>query len=258
MSMEDELYVFHSPSTGKVGYMNNHDEIIIPAQYSSASSKFNMYVVTLGKINSGEEKYALYDSRGNFILGFENNYEFISLSDYEESLIQVQKNGKYGYVNKENEIKIPIIYDEVLQLGNGLITAHKNGKYGFIDFSGNIIIEFQYEDVFIFGEIQSDNHKYCQISINGKYGFINENGQNVIPCIYDSVTQFHKDISEVTINEKHGVINTSGEILIPILYDHLKEDYETSQFVATINSKPKYEFIYDRTGIFIKRRKVSN
>ena len=61
MSIEDELYGFRSPSTGKVGYMNNRDEIIIPAQYSSANSEFNMYVVTLGEINSAEEKYALYD-----------------------------------------------------------------------------------------------------------------------------------------------------------------------------------------------------
>ena len=48
------------------------------------------------------------------------------------------------------------------------------------------------------------------------------------------------------------------QILIPILYDNLKEDYETGQFVATITSKPKYEFIYDSKGIFIKKRKTSN
>ena len=45
----------------------------------------------------------------------------------------VKKNGKYGYINENNEIIIPFVYDSASQFSEGFAIVEKFGKPGFVD-----------------------------------------------------------------------------------------------------------------------------
>ena len=57
---------------------------------------------------------------------------------------------------------------------NGLSAVQKDGKWGFIDKQGNTIIDFKYNSCSNFSE------GLAQVNINNKIGYINENGKVII------------------------------------------------------------------------------
>ena len=56
-------------------------------------------------------------------------------------MARVEKNGYYGFVNKDNELVIPCIYDEadLWFNANGTVEVEKNGIDYEIDMNGNIV-----------------------------------------------------------------------------------------------------------------------
>lgn len=59
-------------------------------------------------------------------------------------LAMVQKDGKYGAINKSNQTVIPFQYDELWPMNEGLIVFKQNGKYGYLDETGAVVIPAQY------------------------------------------------------------------------------------------------------------------
>jgi len=46
----------------------------------------------------------------------------------------VEKNGKYGYINKTGELVVPLIYDYAFYCSDGVGCVQKDGKWGIIEF----------------------------------------------------------------------------------------------------------------------------
>ena len=82
-----------------------------------------------------------------------------------------------------------------------------NGKWGYIDPDQNLVIEFLYDDAYPFSE------GLASTSINGKKGFINKRGECIIDFHYDSATFFKEGKAKVTKQGKEFFINQLGEIL---------------------------------------------
>ena len=59
-------------------------------------------------------------------------------------LAMVQKDGKYGAINKSNQTVIPFQYDELWPVNEGLIVYKQGGKYGYLDTTGKVVIPAQY------------------------------------------------------------------------------------------------------------------
>ena len=57
-----------------------------------------------------------------------------------------QKDGKWGFIDKQGNIVIDYIYDKVTQINEyGFGGIKQDGKWGVIDKEGNIIIEPTYQ-----------------------------------------------------------------------------------------------------------------
>ena len=92
------------------------------------------------------------------------NYNFYH-PEYEP--IPVYKNGKYGYINSDGAITIPLKFDKADNFfkekdGNLYAIVNKNGKYGVIDAKGNTIVDFIYKEFIYF-----DNEKEAQTTRSG-------------------------------------------------------------------------------------------
>lgn len=84
------------------------------------------------------------------------------------TLIRYRKGDKWGYIDKQGEIVIPIQYDDAGFFSEGLARVRVNGKYGFIDTKGNMVIPAVYDEAYGFSE------GLAQVKINGKWRYIDK------------------------------------------------------------------------------------
>lgn len=127
-----------------------------------------------------------------------------------------------------------------------LAAIDKNGKWGYIDKNGKITIDFQFD------EAESFHNGYAAVNIDGRWGVINKNGNVVVERKYDMIGQFNKyGVALVYLNERTGAVNTKGEEIIPCEFEmvYYFENGITSVFssekVRTKHGKtPAGRFVY--------------
>ena len=89
----------------------------------------------------------------------------------------VVKDEKYGIIDNNFKTIIELKYDRLCaDYDNKLIQAQKNGKWGIIDSYENIILDLIYQDV----AIDKYNNKYAfRVEYNNKIALFNEKGERV-------------------------------------------------------------------------------
>ncbi|MCH8331007.1 MAG: WG repeat-containing protein [Bacteroidetes bacterium] len=95
-----------------------------------------------------------------------------------------------------------------------LIPYRNGAKWGYSNRNKEIIIETIYEEVWPFSE------SVARVMNNGKYGLIDEQGHTVFPVIYDQIGDFKEGLACVELSDKFGLIDKGGNIIAPIIYDH--------------------------------------
>lgn len=153
------------------------------------------------------------------------------------NLIQSKKTRKWGFIDNENLIKIPVEYDDLFPFTESNVSyALKNGKYGFINSNNEIVVPFQYQ-------FDNSNRRIYSFGLmavreNGKFGYVDKAGSLVIPLKYDSGEYFNQNgLAEVSINKKWGFVNKQGEEVIPIIYEMVKSEQLDDLVIARKNYK---------------------
>ncbi len=163
-------------------------------------------------------KYGVINSQGNIIVPL--IYEKITHVVNQNDAIAVRLNDKFGYVYYSKEI-IPFEYDEALPFKSGIARVKKDGLYHFINKKNKILCSFEHEGGWNGQEYFSDNLSI--IKLNGKFGYINKKGKTVIKPIFDSAVNFKQGIALVQKEGLYGFIDKKGEIIIPIKYEILSD-----------------------------------
>ena len=130
-----------------------------------------------------------------------------------DGISAIQKDGKWGFIDKTGNQIIPCLYDSVHGFHDGLATVQLNNKWGAVNNVGELIIPYSYNDPLLFSE------GLAKVIINGKVGYINTKGELQIPCIYDNATSFKEGYTSVELNGKLGYIDRTGKMIIPCMYD---------------------------------------
>ena len=110
---------------------------------------------------------------------------------FSEGLAAVMnESGKIGFINKDNEVVLPFVYDCRREypidyvFRNGLcVMTDEHGACGMIDKEGNWVMEPQYDCIW---NLYFD--KYRIVKEGEKYGMIDENMKLVFPVEYEAVT----------------------------------------------------------------------
>lgn len=135
--------------------------------------------------------------------------------------LRIEDNGQYyGVVGKNNTIVVPFEYDEIIRtFSSGLINVCKNDKWGCLDLDGNVVIPLIYDWIFPFGKDPLDT---TSAKRNGKWGIIDRKGTDIIPCVYDEEIVFKHDRAIASTNGKMGMIDKEGNVIIPFEYYYVK------------------------------------
>lgn len=168
-------------------------------------------------------KYGLIKISGEEILPTE--YEEITAISGIENSFKIKKEGKYGIVDNEGKIVVEPKYTDIDVLGednkSGFIVKEDSGKYGIIDYSNNQVIETKYDGI----EKVYGNDLYV-VTVDGKQKLVNKENTDVLANGFDSIKQILENQENAVIyvkSNKYGVMKVSGEVLIDAEYDDLKE-----------------------------------
>lgn len=140
-------------------------------------------------------------------------------------------NGKYGYMDKFDQVVIRPKYIDARQFNDGFAAVNLNNRWGFINTNDSVIIPTVYDWVSSFGEfglkniaIVKNNIQPYRVPTNmgGKMGFINKNGELITPMDFKNFKTSFKGIMPITNqDDKWGLISIMAEEIIPCEYDSI-------------------------------------
>lgn len=250
-------------SNNKFCIANSKNKIVTDCIYDSDAIPENGYVnLTKGKSSSYKTKlYGLVDvNTGKEVIPFV--YEDLGI--YSEGLIAAEKNGKYGFIDINNNTIIPFIYDDAEDFSEGLAMVSKKSGYaetiigtlpvkksGFINKKGEIIIPLKFDDSFLVTCKFKEGLAPMGIAINNifanQFGYIDKKGNFVIKPSFESAELFENGLAEVVINDKIGFINKKGEYVIQCIYDRRGYDYGLGDSIILL-TKDNIDYYFDYQG----------
>ena len=277
---ENEYFTLYS--SNKWGVINQDGDIIIEPSYQEMiiiPDKTKDIFLCMYNINeeTGEYQTKAINSKNEEVFADYEQIEVLENFDknnniwFEENVLRVKKDDKYGLIDLNGKLILPCEYDEITALEgieNSLIIT-KDGKKGLVNDSGSIIIEPLYTEIINLGETYKEG--YITIDEQGKYGLISTTKKQILENKFDEIKQIYlnnyyivkengtekliNSASETIIdnityeiqsastrgfiikeNELYGEIDTSGETLIELKYQDLKEIYE-GIYIAKQNDK---------------------
>lgn len=166
---------------------------------------------------------------------------------YEENVLKVEQNGKYGLINLDgNEIIAPI-YEQIYTLKgvkNSFIIK-QDGVYGLVNSTGRIVVPTKYKEI---TSVDDEDYTkgYITIDENDKYGLISSSGETVLESKYEKIHNIVSDDYFVIDEDgKQYVINKSGEKLPLDGYDQITQI--TTSGIIFVKDNKYGEFAFDGT-----------
>ena len=163
---------------------------------------------------------------------------------------------KYGVVDEEGVVYIPVNYDEISLFKEGsnyrdnVYKCQRNGKLGLVNSQDITLLQCEYSSIKHSGE-------YVYLVKNGKNGYAELKGTDevklLIPCIYDKLESYSKDAPmRATYNGKEGMIDGNNKIIIPFEYSNIGKFYNVGAYnMAWVEQDGKYG-IYNIDGTVIQ------
>lgn len=268
--VEVKKYSYYTAyQNGKFGVINDEGETVIEPIYNDIVSIPNnskaIFICTYD-VNDTDGTYktkAINEKNEEILTGYDkieaiDNYDSKQNIWYEDNILRVSKNGKYGLIDFEGKEVLACDYDEITALKGvkSNIVVKKAGNVGLVNEKGQTIVPVQYKDIIALKEgykneyiIINENNQYGVISTSGavliepKYEeakylkssnmfavkeagvwkLVNtENGNIIIDGGYDDIIEARPDNIVVVKEGKYGVINANKEEKITPQYEELK------------------------------------
>lgn len=140
----------------------------------------------------------------------------------------VDKSGKVGFINKNNEVVLPFAYPynrkklvDCLFHDGFCVMVDEQGACGLINTEGRWVVEPMYDYIW------SPQHGKRIVMHDGKYGLLDENLNQLFPMMYDHI-EFAGDESDGVFIVKDGIkqqIAFDGTIIQPFVVDGVDRIY---------------------------------
>ena len=141
------------------------------------------------------------------------------------------KNNKKG-VNKLGKEIVKPIYDEITISSLQHFIVKKDNKYGLLDKDAKIIIPVDKENIKTLGK----ENIFVIKNFDQTMGLYFANEKNLTPFIYQSVKEIHYGANIlIKQNNKYGLMNTKGELIVPIIFDNINEKIGNSYVIKKDN-----------------------
>lgn len=267
--VETKTYTYYTAfENGKFGVINSDGETVIKPEYdeivSIPNSSKPIFICTydVNDENGTYKTKAVNEKNEEILTGYDgieaiDNFDSKHNVWYEDNVLRIRKNNKYGLINFEGKEVLACEYDEITAL-NGVksnILVKKDGKLGLVNEKGQTIINTEYTNILTLKE--GYKNEYIVVNENNQYGLVSTSGKVLLESKYEMVKYLnssnlfavkeagiwkviniedmsvvidggYSDIKEVKGDNivvikdgKYGVINTAKEQKIPFEYEDI-------------------------------------
>lgn len=197
------------------------------------------------------DRYLIVNKKVNYgVMPSDTRYEFWK-TDYENnSLLHIKVNGKWGIIDQESNILVPVAYDTILMtydysvyagFNNLPLNKHclgwlckKDGLYGILSNNDSFNIPFVYTKLSYFEK------GYLKAKWNGKYGLLSYDNKVLIPFEIDSFYTNHwKSSSDINGGILLFAINKSNQLAM-YCTNGQKTGYDFTSFEYLRNNQGEY------------------
>lgn len=205
---------------GKYGALENNSQVVVKPVYDQLSS-----------FDDRKNKNIKTDHPHVINLHWIHNY-------YGDEYAIVEYNGKYGIVNRSNDMIVKPIYDSITRLFNGFSVIKLDNKYGYL----NDEFEVVQKPIFKNAREFSSDVTFVQSNTSGKWGCITKEMELKINAEYDEIYNLYNGFSRVVKDGKWGYINDTCKVVIAPKYDYA---YDFSKGFAKVIKKGNVAYIND-------------
>lgn len=258
----EDINYYKIMSNGKSGIIDKTGKIIIEPKYNTIklpNPKEPIFICVYDyNATSGEYKTKVLNEKNEEIL---TNYENINTIDikeivssipYEKTVLQYQKDGKYGIINFEGKSIIKPMYEEIKNMPyrEGELIAKKQGKYGVLNINGGKLLDFKYD--YITGDnYYSEEKKYeldgYIVGINNEqgkmqYGYISNKREQILDVEFDKIYRMNdiKDDENIyLLAEKDGKrqLYKNNKILLDNNYQSINYSEDSKLLILQKDNK---------------------
>jgi hypothetical protein len=244
-------YISFKNLKGKYGLVNAEGVEQIPFIYDE-SLNFDGENFSIAEKN---HLFGMIDINNKELIPFKYT-EFSKLDTDKNFLFIVSNKSETRIINLENKTilsgykSIQSIFNDPLKF-----IVQKDKKFGIIDINHKIILPLEYDEISNWTEYGPEHSKF--IKKNGKIGLIDEKTFKItIPPIYDEF-RYNFGLIFVKKNNKAGIINEEGKIICDFIYDeiypNLSDFYRGGKNEQRIYAKKGNSFFQiDATGKILK------
>ncbi len=177
--------------------------------------------------------FKFLDAKGNVAIDLS---EYDNVHPFSEGLAVVEKNGKFGYIDTNGEIAIPIRYIDADDFIGGTASVETVTDYLTIDKNGATVENSYYGSY----DEEEELGDYYVISTGyyGDAGVASRNsGKVVLEPTYYSVTDLYNGIFEIMNDSyEYGFYNANTDTLVEPAYSYIEQFYETGDFYVESES----------------------
>lgn len=144
---------------------------------------------------------------------------------FSEGLAAVEKEGKIGFINEQNEVVIPFVFDysyepEMHDIGylfhDGYCTmTNAEGKMGIIDRAGNWTVKPEYDQIWAPQELG-----YRTVIKGDKYGILDSSLRLKYEAVYDYAGVYTSEGNFVLMRDNRmWQEDNDGKVVVPFMYE---------------------------------------
>ncbi|QEC73587.1 WG repeat-containing protein [Arachidicoccus ginsenosidivorans] len=220
-------------------------KIIVPPLYTELQFINNHLVVATKAEGDFRLKKGLIDlnNSGKVVIDFAyDGLEYVAAKDGPGPHFRAYKNGKYGILDMQGHVIVPIIYANTVLFNGQRAEVYKDYRSGVIDHNGKEIIAPKYKTIFSSklsersGQDANDESKtrralpeyYAVQNEMDKWGLMDSTGKTVIPFDYGYVSTGPESFAkgwvsiEDTSRQHHGKFNILTGVKLPPVYDIIR------------------------------------
>ncbi|GHT17395.1 hypothetical protein FACS189429_1370 [Bacteroidia bacterium] len=239
------------------GIIDETGKELIPCAMPDATMKpFDIEIISDGFIKCQRKSGSWYafNTKGSLA-------GYAEISNFRGNYARVWHKKKYGLVDKQGNVIVPLIYDDILTTPeeiprgyfseDGLVKVQLGKKYGLVDKTGKEVVPAKYDGsgfgwFHMYDFHGEDAYSFQGYSIDGfikfkdgfKYGLFDMNGNEIASAKYDKIENVSEGLA-IAITVNYYYTNKQGKRITPKTAEERK--------AADSNEENLYEVI-DRTG----------
>jgi hypothetical protein len=204
---QNEIYLL--VKNNLYGFYNVKDKCFITALAYNYNSSFAPSYYTNEKYFKliKDDEVALVDANGRYSINFGI---YTNLFFAKCDIIRIQKNNKYGFVDRKLKGITAVEYDKAFDYLNNLAITYKGNVCYLLNKTGGVTYSI------IDGEIKTIANSLFEIKLNNLYGLLDQEGKPLLNPEYESIVPIYKELYTCVKNDGIYLFNSKTKALTKI------------------------------------------